>query len=60
MSEDHTGEKCGNCRFWSEPKLVCLRHAPIMRDVGAGRSYYTSWPTVFAEEWCGDWEARRT
>ncbi len=63
MEED---QSCGLCRFWvpiwklesgREKKRstqgACHRHAPH------SSALTLSWPTTKADEWCGEFEARK-
>lgn len=60
-------EKCGNCRFWRNPRPAaprsqtmvanCCRSAPAARIPGrfSPCSTMTIWPQTLDLEWCGSW-----
>lgn len=45
---------CGDCRFWFESDSQCRRNAPMPIRNGGERE--TMWPTVQAEDWCGEYQ----
>lgn len=50
---------CGNCRWYDHISVsgLCRKHAPRpMLDDGLKEvQYFTEWPTVLEEEYCGEW-----
>ncbi len=50
-------EKCGNCRYFDKMVFCCKRHAPTF--IILDRVYRTSFPNMYSDDWCGDWEEKR-
>ena len=51
---------CGNCRFRqpipNSPAYLCRRYPPrFVVDLDREVEYYSSFPPVTIEMWCGDW-----
>jgi hypothetical protein len=57
-------DSCKTCRFFKKDDDYgyCHRHAPQARiksaDRDDGYDLYVKWPTVGADDWCGEWESK--
>ena len=54
-------ERCETCRFGREfsfpsEEMICRRFPPVVFSGFSGKT--TSWPTVRAQTWCGEWETK--
>jgi hypothetical protein len=68
MSRDEK-ETCGYCRFFSgkvdDIGGTCRRSSPVTRPIVRMEnnkpiySYIADWPTLLADEWCGEFQNRR-
>ena len=45
--------KCTNCKFFNTAESECRRYAPSPTENGSN----ASWPSVSAEDWCGEFVA---
>lgn len=60
-----TDQNCLTCAFWKtssyKPDLCsfgkCHRHAPVGYRVEMSKTTEGDWPTTWADNWCGDWQA---
>ncbi len=61
-------EQCSNCRFFRRFEgrdAICRRHAPRPLNaldpdgVKPGDLYFSPWPFVDGDDWCGEWESAK-
>ena len=48
--------KCETCAFYHAEKTQCRRNAPV--PMTAGNAATAQWPTVAADDWCGEYRAK--
>jgi hypothetical protein len=48
--------KCESCAFYHAEKTQCRRNAPVPMTQGTAAT--AQWPTVAAEDWCGEYQAK--
>ena len=59
-------DTCSGCRFWARvdgPSGSCRRRAPIVtaiRRPNGSDDVHALWPGTVADEWCGEFELRRS
>lgn len=54
-------ERCENCKFWKETADdgstgECQRYPPQLVTNSVGTVIDAAWPTVDADDWCGEWK----
>lgn len=48
---------CSDCRYWFSAQSQCRRYAPQPGNGGGtATSAAAHWPTVSAEDWCGEFQ----
>lgn len=57
--------ECGNCDFWQlltklkdRNRGSCHRHAPRAAFRATEQFTAPTWPVVYSDEWCGDFQPR--
>ena len=53
--EPPLNESCNNCEYW-EDDLCCHRYPPlVVLRSPTMQTHITLWPSVEADDWCGEW-----
>lgn len=50
--------KCETCSFYQAAKTECRRNAPVPKADGTAATAH--WPTVAADDWCGEYKSKDT
>jgi hypothetical protein len=50
-------QQCKDCRYFEKEKGECRIRSPQFASYG--NNCATKWPSVFPDQWCGEWKEKR-